>query len=183
MQVDTDDIRSIKVTKLSHLDIIFIDGEDSEKFLQSVLVCDVKKITDCFVQFSCVCNRKGRVIANFFIFKQKNSFYLILNKSISELFIKFLSKYFVFYKLKCRSIGDMFEFFGRIYPEHTPSSHLEVIVQDSGFKIKFYGIRSRELIISKKILKNATNYLNVQTPNLILEPNYGTQRMHMQGCC
>src|SRR5690554_7502128 len=47
---------------LSHLDLLAVKGEDSGKFLQGQLTCDVEAATPARALPGAICNNKGRVL-------------------------------------------------------------------------------------------------------------------------
>lgn len=100
--------------------IITINGADAEKFLQGMLTCDVTKITDT-PTMAASCNRKGRVIANFWLHKTGEQFKLKLPASIAESLIKHLKK-FVFISKVQFSVEESAELidFAQLIEKKTP---------------------------------------------------------------
>lgn len=58
---------------LSHLGLIHFSGEDAEAFLQGQLSCDVRKITSDAAQYGGYCTPKGRLLANFLIWRNNSA--------------------------------------------------------------------------------------------------------------
>ncbi len=63
---------------LSHLGLIAIRGADADQFLQGQLSNDIRELTEGHSHLSCHCNPKGRMIANFRLFRREGGIYLQL---------------------------------------------------------------------------------------------------------
>lgn len=63
---------------LSYLGIIKVTGKDAQQFLQGQLTNDVNQVTENQGQLSAWCSPKGRMIANFRLFKSNDVYYIIL---------------------------------------------------------------------------------------------------------
>jgi folate-binding protein YgfZ len=71
---------------LSHLGLIAIAGDDASGFLQGQLTNDVRELSDTHAQWSSHCSQKGRMLANFLIFRITGTHYLQLpGERISDL--------------------------------------------------------------------------------------------------
>ena len=69
--------------------LIFINGVDAKKFLQSIVSNDVEKITDKSTIFSSLLTPQGKYLFDFIIIKHKNGFFLDCEKSqVFDLFKK-----------------------------------------------------------------------------------------------
>ena len=60
------------------LSLLEITGSDSATFLQGQLTCNVKALREDNSFFAAFCNAKGRTISTLLIFKQAESFFLVL---------------------------------------------------------------------------------------------------------
>jgi len=69
-----------------------ISGTDSASFLQGLLTCDVNTLNNSPLLAAC-CNQKGRIVANFWIQRQGDVFYLTLPKSMVSILQNHLQKY------------------------------------------------------------------------------------------
>jgi len=67
-------------------------GEDAVCFLQNFITCDTQALT-AKPLLAAACNQKGRIIANFWIWKVNNDFHLYLPDSMAHLLIIHLKKY------------------------------------------------------------------------------------------
>ena len=92
---------------LNHFAAIAISGADALTFLQSQLTCDVHNITETHGSFSACCDYKGRVITNFYIFRQGESYYFLLPKSMVSFTLSHFRKYAVFSKVELSAINDL----------------------------------------------------------------------------
>ena len=75
---------NLVLADLSHYALIEASGDDVIEFLQGQLTNDIKLITDSTGQLSAYCNPKGRILANFRIFKRHNHYFLRLRSDIIE---------------------------------------------------------------------------------------------------
>lgn len=91
---------------LKHFTVIAINGANATTFLQGQLTCDVHKITETHGSLGACCDPKGRIIANFYIFRQKENYYFLLPKSMISFTLNHLKKYAVFSKVKLAVIDD-----------------------------------------------------------------------------
>ncbi len=67
-------------------------GEDAACFLQNFISCDIQAL-GAKPLLAAACNQKGRMIANFWIWKVNKGFHLYLPESMAHLLITHLKKY------------------------------------------------------------------------------------------
>lgn len=79
---------NVVLADLSHYALLEISGDDAVDFLQGQLTNDIKLVTENLGQLSAYCNPKGRILANFRIFKRHAHYFLRLRADISEATIK-----------------------------------------------------------------------------------------------
>lgn len=96
---------------LDNLSALAICGENSDKYLQGQLTCDVNKVTSSVMQPGALCNIKGRVITLLNAIVWNKTYYLILNRDLQEKVQKTLQKTAMFSKVKIDSEND-FKIFG-----------------------------------------------------------------------
>lgn len=85
-------------------ELLQITGPDSARFLQGQLSCDVMQVSDTqSVQGAC-CNIKGRVIADFRLFRHNDSFCLQTEAGLADKLQQHLSKFIVFFKAEITQI-------------------------------------------------------------------------------
>lgn len=83
---------------LNQFSVLKISGPDAERFLQGQLTCDMTHITTSTVHYGACCNAKGRIVANFNISFDGDSYWLILPSNSATVLEKYLQKYKVFFK-------------------------------------------------------------------------------------
>lgn len=98
-------------TTLNAMDLLEVSGEDSGKFLQGQLTCDVDKLPVGHCGLGATCNTKGRVYASFRVYHLNDRFYLTMQTGLRQLAQPVLQKYIPFYKA---SMADGSKRFSRI---------------------------------------------------------------------
>jgi folate-binding protein YgfZ len=96
---DTTDL--IKTCWLNQFSALKIYGPDAERFLQGQLTCNLSDITNAnskIVHYGACCTAKGRVVANFNISFDGESYWLVLPTKSADILDKHLQKYKVFFK-------------------------------------------------------------------------------------
>lgn len=86
--------------------LIEVSGEDAESFLQNQLTNDIRNVTENAHQQSAWCNPKGRIIANFRIFKRDQSYFLSLSSDLVELVLKKLRMYVMMSKVTIEDVSE-----------------------------------------------------------------------------
>jgi folate-binding protein YgfZ len=81
------------ITDLSQLAAIEVTGENAEEFLHGQFTSDINSLNQDNFQFSAWCNAKGQVLTNFFIFRYKTGFLLLVPTNLCEKFISRLKMY------------------------------------------------------------------------------------------
>ena len=99
-------------TLLDSQDLLQISGEDSEKFLQGQLTCDLESLLPWYCQLGAACNTKGRVFSSFRLLRTGNAFYLSMQPGIGEITKNTLDKYIPFYKAEMTDASQHFKRFG-----------------------------------------------------------------------
>ncbi len=124
---------------LSHYALIEASGDDVVDFLQGQLTNDIKLVTEHSGQLSAYCNPKGRILANFRIFKIENSYYLRLRSDICEATLKRLRMFVMRSKVDLTDRSDELSRIGiaglnatkyltaifKKLPEHTDEANTE----------------------------------------------------------
>jgi folate-binding protein YgfZ len=78
---------------LSYFGVIKVSGSDAAKFLQGQLTNDVWQVNADQSQLTAWCNPKGRVIANLWLFKRQEAYYLCLPQANVAMMLKRLQMY------------------------------------------------------------------------------------------
>jgi len=97
---------NLVLADLSHYALIKASGDDVTEFLQGQFTNDIKLVTDNLSQLSAYCNPKGRILANFRIFKYKDDFVLRLHADILEPTLKRLRMFIMRSKVELLDCGD-----------------------------------------------------------------------------
>ncbi len=100
------------LSDLSGRGIIEVHGKDATDFLQNQFTNDISRVTENTHQLSAWCNHKGRVIANFRIFKRGNNYYLTVAADLVELIIKKLRMYVMMSDVTIEGISQSLIHFG-----------------------------------------------------------------------
>ncbi len=70
------------VAPLAHLGLIACGGEDAQAFLHGQLSNDVKQLTPVRSEYAAYCSAKGRMLANFLVWREEQAYYLELSRSL-----------------------------------------------------------------------------------------------------
>ena len=92
---------------LNYFAAITISSVNSTAFLQGQVTCDVYKITETQGSLSACCDHKGRIISNFYIFRQESNYYFLLPKSMVPSTLNHLKRYAVFSKVELAATDDL----------------------------------------------------------------------------
>jgi len=84
---------AVHLTKLDHLAVIDVRGEDAAAFLQAQLCGDVLAIMPGQCRFTAWCDPKGRVIASFLLARLPAGFRMILRRDIASTALQKLRLY------------------------------------------------------------------------------------------
>jgi len=94
------------VTDLSQYALIEISGDDATDFLQGQLTNDIKLVTDNLGQLSAYCNPKGRILANFRVFKRDGHYFLRLRADTLDATLKRLRMFVMRSKVELIDSSD-----------------------------------------------------------------------------
>ena len=100
------------ISDLSHYGLISVDGEDAADFLQGQLTNDIRDVSEHHSQLSAYCTHKGRMLANFRIFKRGESFYLRLPQTLLESTLKRISMFILMSKVTIKDGSNSLVRFG-----------------------------------------------------------------------
>ena len=81
------------ICDLSQFSTLVVAGDDAATFMQGQFTNDVDKVDENHSQLSAICNNKGRMIANFRLFKHQQNYFLNLNSELTEKTIQHLQNY------------------------------------------------------------------------------------------
>ncbi|ABJ90730.1 tRNA-modifying protein YgfZ [Buchnera aphidicola] len=86
--------------ELDQWSIIRVKGKDKRNYLNNQFTININTINKNKYKIGAHCNINGKVLAIFFIFKYKDSFFYIINNSVCDKHLIELKKYSLFYKIK-----------------------------------------------------------------------------------
>lgn len=98
--------QEVLLSNPSERGLIKVNGTDAESFLQNQLTNDIRNVTETSHQASAWCSPKGRIIANFRIFKRDDAFYLALSRDMIEHVMKKLRMYVMMSKVVIEDVSD-----------------------------------------------------------------------------
>jgi folate-binding protein YgfZ len=81
------------ICDLSHYSLIVIAGDDAVSFMQGQFTNDVTQVDISNSQLGAICNNKGRMLANFRLFKDQQNYFIYLKNDLSESSIQHLQHY------------------------------------------------------------------------------------------
>ncbi len=87
---------------LSHFGLIEVSGEEAADFLQGQLTNDIRDVSPQHSQLSAYCTHKGRMLANFRIFKRGDSLYMKLPLPLLEPTLKRISMFILMSKVSMK---------------------------------------------------------------------------------
>ncbi|MDA1332258.1 MAG: hypothetical protein O3A65_07245 [Proteobacteria bacterium] len=88
------------ITPLVNMSVVSVSGGDATAFLDSQLTSDIKNLTDKKLLRSGYCNPKGRLIATPYVFRNTDSFNLLLPDNLVDEFVSRLSRFILRAKVK-----------------------------------------------------------------------------------
>lgn len=134
----------MSVSKLHHLSLIKITGEDAAHFLQGQLTNDIEAL-DGNWQYSGYCNPKGRLLAILTLWKNKQAFYALMDKSVQQACIQRLRMYVLRSKVSIEEITNL-NCYGR-FGQESQSTTLGQLSIDSDTDVTELSFGSRSLLI------------------------------------
>lgn len=105
------------ICDLSHLDLLSVQGDEAEIFLQGQLSCDLSKVTAESLQLGSYCTPKGRMVNSFRALNIDNIYYLLMEPDLFEPSQSALSKYIIFSKAEIKNARNDFITLGLAGPE------------------------------------------------------------------
>src|SRR5467141_1853402 len=102
---------------LGHLGILQFSGEDTEAFLQGQLSCDVAAVGLRSSAYGAYCSPKGRMLANFLLWREESGFHMALSRDIASSIQKHISKFVLRAKVKVADASDTIVMAGAAGPK------------------------------------------------------------------
>lgn len=107
LKAELDAARSATViADLSHFGLINFSGKDAEAFLQGQLSCDVRQVSTGSAGYGSYCTPKGRMLANFLLWRSEGGYSMQLPQSLREHIQKRLAMFVLRAKVKLADCSD-----------------------------------------------------------------------------
>ena len=106
---------------LGHLGILQFSGEDAEVFLQGQLSCDVAAVGLSSSAYGAYCSPKGRMLANFLLWREEAGFFMALSRDIVPSIQKHISKFVLRAKVRISDASDTIVMAGAAGPKAGPA--------------------------------------------------------------
>jgi len=107
------------VADLSGFGMLHFSGEDAASFLHGQLSCDVKKLAPNTCTFGGYCSPKGRMLANFLLWRNDAGYYMALSRSLVTAIQKRLTMFVLRAKVKVADMSDTLVMLGIAGPAGT----------------------------------------------------------------
>ena len=91
---------------LDHLGVLQFSGEDAEAFLQGQLSCDVARVSPRSSTYGAYCTPKGRMLANFLLWRDDAAFFMALSRDIVSPVQKQLSRFVLRSRVKVSNASE-----------------------------------------------------------------------------
>ncbi|HEY6239904.1 MAG TPA: folate-binding protein [Burkholderiales bacterium] len=91
---------------LDHLGVIQFSGQDAGTFLQGQLSCDVAGVSPRSSTHGAYCSPKGRMLANFLLWREDAGFFMALSRDILPSIQKHISKFVLRSKVRVSIASD-----------------------------------------------------------------------------
>ncbi len=96
----------LALADLSHYGLIAFTGEDAQTFLHSQITNDLRGLREDRAVFAGYCSAKGRLLANFLVFRRGAELFVMLPRSLREGTQKRLALFVLRAKVKLRDASD-----------------------------------------------------------------------------
>ena len=112
MNQSVDNQQSLSICQLSERSIFKITGEDSSKFMQGQLSCDMREVDLCNSLLGSHCNPKGSMLSIMRVQRIDDEYFLTVNRENLAHSIANLNKYIMFSKAQTEDIDSQWTGFG-----------------------------------------------------------------------
>ncbi|NOQ88528.1 MAG: hypothetical protein GQ550_06345 [Gammaproteobacteria bacterium] len=94
------------ICDLSHFSTLVVAGDDAADFMQGQFTNDIEKVDEDNSQLNAFCNNKGRMIANFRLFKYQQNYFFSLKNSLVEQSIEHLQNYILRAQVAIQDVSE-----------------------------------------------------------------------------
>ena len=105
------------VAPLTHLGLIGCTGNDAKSFLQNQLTSNVNELNDDAAQYSSWCSPKGRMLANFVLYRRHTDYLVLLSADLQEFIQTRLQVYILRSQVKISDCSSEHEIIGLSGPQ------------------------------------------------------------------
>ncbi|VAW54528.1 tRNA-modifying protein YgfZ [hydrothermal vent metagenome] len=91
---------------LSQFNTLVIAGDDAKKFMQGQFTNDVELVNENNSQLNAFCNNKGRMIANFRLFKHQQNYFFSVKNNLVEISIQHLQNYILRAQVAIQDVSE-----------------------------------------------------------------------------
>ncbi|MBE9559780.1 MAG: folate-binding protein YgfZ [Proteobacteria bacterium] len=91
---------------LSQFSTVVIAGDDAADFMQGQFTNDIEKVDDSTSQLDAFCNNKGRMIANFRLFRYQQNYFFSLKNTLVEQSIQHLQNYILRAQVAIQDVSE-----------------------------------------------------------------------------
>jgi len=138
------------ISRLAHLGVIEVNGEDAASFLQAQLTSEIDQLADQQSQFSAWCNPRGRVIANFIVTRSGSHYFLIIPVDLIETICKRLKMFVLRARVSILNRTDEYGCLG-VYTDDALTNIDQLVNWDySAIKVTIPQYPARTILISAR---------------------------------
>ena len=102
LKADSTDI----LCDLSQFSTLVVAGADATEFMQGQFTNDIEKVDEDNSQLSAFCNNKGRMTANFRLFKYQQNYFFSVKNSLVEQSIEHLQNYILRAQVAIQDVSE-----------------------------------------------------------------------------
>lgn len=103
-----------QLVKLENWQAISVSGDDTNKYLNSQVTCDLASLADTQASFGCHCDAKGKLWSQFYLIPTNGDTLLFQHKTTLAKSATELSKFGVFSKVNIKAESENYEFYAVI---------------------------------------------------------------------
>ena len=146
----------VGVFDVSHMGEVFVSGENSLDFLQSITSNDVSELTVGKVQYTCLPNADGGIVDDFLLYKiEENKYLLVVNASNMEKDLKWINDHNYF---NC-TIDNQSENYSLLAVQGPHSIELLQQLTDVDLsEIKYYNFKTGNIAGVDNVILSRTGY-------------------------
>ena len=94
------------ICDLSQFSTLVVAGDDAKEFMQGQFTNDVEQVNEDHSQLSAFCNNKGRMTANFRLFKYQQNYFFSVRNSLVEESIQHLQNYILRAQVAIQDVSE-----------------------------------------------------------------------------